>query len=827
MRAKRLGTIGSSAISFVVVSVLLGLVSAALLLPVTLVASSATKATANGLSNLPAELKTPPQMERSKVLAADGTELAIFYDENRIYVGLDQISPMMRQAQIAIEDHRFYEHGALDLKATLRALVRNTSGGSTQGGSSITQQYVKMALVEKAIAEGDKEAVKQATETTYARKIQELRYAIAVEEQFSKDEILERYLNIAYYGDGTYGVQAAAMHYFGTTADKLTIDQSAMLAGLVQSPDSVNPVANPRAAIERRNVVLSRMAEVGVISEEQAEQAKAVKWDPSKVSPTRNGCVGTEFPFLCDYVRRTLLNTESLGATPQDREKMLNRGGLVVKTRIDPAAQREAEKSVAKIVGPDDPALGVLVMMQPGTGLITAMAQSRPQMGTGKGQTFYNYAASSSMGGAEGYQAGSTFKAVTLAAALERGIPMSKQFNSTSPQNFKGQTFTSCDGPFQMGNWKVANSTRSAAMMNMRQATNWSVNTYFVHLVKAAGVCNTMKMAEKIGVEQSMGGSLTAKGEACKQDPLACPSWFPSVTLGSLDITPLSMAEAYNTFAGRGKHCEPVILESIAKRDGSALEVPSAHCEQVMPPEVADGVNELLQGVMSSGTGTRVRIPGGYPQAGKTGTTDSNAAVWFAGYTPEMTGVAMIAVDKTHPYWKDKRKSLKYKRLSTGVSLEGSGSGDAGRIYTPAMAKALEGKPKTKFTAVKPGAFKPKMVKVPDVSGLGPQDAQIKLENAGFTVIKVTRYHSSRKGTYLGISPTGTVEEWGNIYMSFSAGPKPKPPPPKPKPTPKETKKPEPKETKKPDPKESKEPNPPKTPGDGGNKPKPSSKPTP
>ncbi|NLT28948.1 MAG: penicillin-binding protein [Propionibacterium sp.] len=795
MRAKRLGTIGSSAISFVVVSVLLGLVSAALLLPVTLVAGSATKATATGLTMLPAELKTPPQMERSRVLAADGSILAFFYEENRVYVSLDRIAPVMRQAQIAIEDHRFYEHGAMDLRATLRALLRNTSGGSTQGGSSITQQYVKMVLVEKAMAEGDKEAVRKATETTYARKIQELRYAIAVEDELSKDEILERYLNIAYYGDGAYGVQAAAQHYFGTTADKLTLDQSAMLAGLVQSPDSVNPVANPRAALERRNVVLNRMAEVGAVTQEQADEAKKVEWDASKVRPTRNGCVGTEFPFLCDYVRRTLLNTESLGATPKERENMLNRGGLLIHTKIDPDAQREAEKSVARVVGAEDPALGVLVMMEPGTGLITAMAQSRPEMGTGKGQTFYNYAASSAMGGAEGYQAGSTFKAITLAAALERGIPMSKQFNSTSPQNFRGQTFTSCDGPFQMGNWKVSNSTRSAALMNMRQATNWSVNTYFVHLVKAAGVCNTMKMAEKIGVEQSMGGSLTAKGEACKQDPMACPSWFPSVTLGSLDITPLSMAEAYNTFAGRGMHCEPVVLESIATHDGKSLEVPSANCEQVMPAEVADGVNELLQGVMSSGTGTRVRIPGGYPQAGKTGTTDSNAAVWFAGYTPEMTGVAMIAVDKTHPYWKDRRKSLKGKRLSTGMWLEGSGSGDAGRIYTPAMRQALEGKPKTKFTAVKPGAFEPKMVKVPDVSGLSAQEAQIKLENAGFTVIKQNRHHNSGRGTYLGIHPTDTVEEWGNIYMYFSAGPKPKPPPPPKREEPAETKRPEPSQT--------------------------------
>ena len=213
----------------------------------------------------------------------------------------------MRQAQLAIEDHRYYEHGALDFKGTMRALVRNSAaGGTTQGGSSITQQYVKMVQIEACQAKGDSECVRDAQAPTVERKIRELRYAIAMEKKFTKDQILERYLNIAYYGEGAYGVEAAARHYFSSKAAKLTLAQAAMLAGLVQNPDTNNPVRNPSAALDRRDVVLNRMAELKLISVEQARQAKKVGFDQKKVKTTRNGCVGTRYPFLCDYVRRTL-----------------------------------------------------------------------------------------------------------------------------------------------------------------------------------------------------------------------------------------------------------------------------------------------------------------------------------------------------------------------------------------------------------------------------------------------------------------------------------------------------------------------------------------
>lgn len=795
---RKVGRVGSAMLSFLVVSVLIGLLAGAMALPYTLIASSAAKETHAAMQWLPEELEIPPESQRSVVLDDQGHVLATFYDENRIVVPLEKIAPVMREALIAIEDHRFYEHGAFDPKGTFRALLSNAASGSIQGGgSSLTQQYVKMVQIHKALLEGDEKGVQDAQAPTVARKVQELRYAIALSKRFSKDEILERYLNIAYFGDGAYGVQAAAWHYFGTTADKLTLEQAAMLAGLVQNPDASNPVDNPEAALARRNVVLDRMAdpEIGYITKEEAAAAKEIGFSRRMIRETPNGCVSTEFPFLCDYVRRSLLQEPALGKTPKERENTLNRGGLVIRTKINRQAQRQAEKAVNAVVGPSDPMIGVMVMMEPGTGLITAMAQSRPQMGTGAGQTYYNYAASRDLGGAEGFQSGSTYKAITIAAALERGIPISKRYNASSKQEFKNTTFTSCAGPFRLtDSYRPANSTISAPSMDMRRATAMSVNTYFIHLSATTGLCNIMKMSEKLGVEKALGGSLTNM-ENCTSAPDACPSTIPSVTLGALYVTPLSMAEAYNTFAGRGVHCDPVIMESVTTLSGKQLLAGNGNCKRVISQEVADGVNSLLQSVMSGGTGTRVTIPGGYPQAGKTGTTDSNAAVWFAGYTPELTGVAMIAVDNNNPYWKGKKKSLKGKRTAPGKYLEGSGSGDAGLIWRPAMREGLKGKPKTKFNAPSKKLEQGKTVDVPSVKGMGPSEARSVLEAAGFTVVDSYVYNPAPKGTYLGIWPSDKATQFGTISMLYSAGPKPKP-----KPKPKPTQEPKPTQTQKPQP---------------------------
>src|SRR5699024_9731031 len=217
----------------------------------------------------------------------DGDHLAYFYSQNRQDIPLSEIAPIMQQALLSIEDYRFYEHGALDLQGTLRALVNNVAGHRTQGGSSITQQLVKMTLVQQAETP---EQLKAAKEETVARKIRELKYAMSYEEKHTKDEILENYLNIAYFGDGAYGISAAAKHYFSVEAENLNLKQAATLAGLVKNPSQYNPVSFPEHALTRRNTVLATMEHQGEISEKQAEKAMAAPLG-LKLTEFSNGCV--------------------------------------------------------------------------------------------------------------------------------------------------------------------------------------------------------------------------------------------------------------------------------------------------------------------------------------------------------------------------------------------------------------------------------------------------------------------------------------------------------------------------------------------------------
>ena len=713
----------------------------------------------------------------------NGELLARFYDENRVPVPLNKIAPVMRQAQIAIEDHRFYEHGALDFKGTLRALIRNSTSDDVQGGSSITQQYVKMVQIQACTAKGDTECVKEAQETTVERKIRELRYAIALEKKFTKDEILTRYLNIAYYGKGAYGVEAAALYYYGVKASELNLAQAAMLAGLVQNPDTVNPVRSPSAALDRRDVVLNRMTELKLITPQEAQKAKKVGFDPKKVRPTRNGCVGTRYPFLCDYVYKSLLNTPSLGKTVEDRENMVKRGGLTIQTQIDPKSMDLAQKNVSNVVGPKDPIISTMNMIQPGTGLIIAMAQSRPVMGDNKkkGETYWNLSVEPEMGGIQGYQAGSTFKLFTLAAALEKGIPINKKFNARSPMEFGGKYYQACTGREKVyGRYTVRNAVGHSKTIAMTEAAEFSVNTYFLQLELATGMCRVTKMAEKMGVKA---------GHPIGQPPVDLSDkyqYIPSFTLGTVEVSPLSMAEAYATVAARGIHCNPVIISKITTRTGKNLKPLDANCKRVMDQDVADGVNKILKSVVNKGTGKRAKVFGEGDIAGKTGTINSNEAVWFAGYTPEIAGVAMISIDNTKsPFIKSRKLRKKgdyfrgrgvagYRVPSTGVGLEGSGSGDAGRlIWKPVMTEYLKRVPNTSFKAPPRRIEIGRQVTVPSLFGLGISGAIRKLEAAGFTVETQYVYDDNAPyGAFLGWSPGPgqSISEFGTVFLTRSRG---------------------------------------------------------
>jgi membrane peptidoglycan carboxypeptidase len=651
----------SHVVVMLAVSAVLGVVVAGLAIPFAGIVGIGARNVARTMDNLPEELETTDLPQRTTILDANGNRLASLYDENRITVPLKGISRTMVKALVAIEDYRFYQHGALDLKGTLRALITNqANSGVVQGGSSITQQLVKLTLLSQAKTKAEKKA---ATDDTYARKLKELRYAIALEQTHSKDWILERYLNTAYFGDGAYGVQAAAKHYFDVNARDLNLKQSALLAGLVKNPTGYDPTNSPDRAIERRDVVLDRMAELNVIARDKAEKVKQ-KDLGLDVQDVSSGCVNSRAPFFCDYVMSYLLQDPQLGDTRQARLNLLKNGGLTIKTTIDMTAQEDADSAVAAHVGKTDQAIGALAIEQPGTGNVLALAQSRP-MGNRKklGETYVNFTIPREYGGANGFQPGSTFKVFTLATALEQGLPLTTSFNAGSPMTFDMADFSNCpgEGTF-VGPYEARNST-SSGMMNMYSGTRLSVNTFYLQLEEKTGVCAPFELATKMGVH------LTApKAER-----------YPSFTLGIADASPLEMAEAYATFAARGLHCDSRPVTQILDSAGNVVKDYDSTCTQVMQQQTADAVSDVLRGVIEGGFASAQQLS--VPAAGKTGTTTEQKAVWFCGYTPHYAAAATIAgIDKV-----GRPDSLVGKTIDGTYIYEASGSGFAAPIWGDAL----------------------------------------------------------------------------------------------------------------------------------------------
>ncbi|TVL92218.1 transglycosylase domain-containing protein [Streptomyces sp. SAJ15] len=663
------------AAKFLGVSMLAGTVMAGLALPAVGALGLAAKGTVEEFDEIPANLKTPPLSQRTTILDADGGEIAKVYSRDRTVVELKDISPHMRKAIVAIEDARFYEHGAIDLKGVLRALNKNAQdGGVSEGASTLTQQYVKNVFVEEA--GDDPEKVAEATQQTVGRKIRELKYAIQVEKELGKERILQNYLNITFFGQQAYGVEAASQRYFSKHAKDLTLEESALLAGLVQSPSRFDPVNDPREATLRRNTVLQRMAEVRHITQAQADASKK-KPLGLNVSRPKNGCITAVdgAGFFCDYVRKVFLTDPAFGKTPEERAQRWHRGGLTIRTTLDPRAQKSVQKAVKNGVNASDEVATAVTLVEPGTGKIVGMGQSRPY-GFGENQTQINLSVDQRMGGGAGYQPGSTFKPIVAAAALERGTKPSQSYPSPYKMPYPSPVQT-CDGSWS-DTASVENENPSeVGPYGMREATAKSVNTYFVQLISDIGVCPVTTLADKMGVKR-------ADGKKIDQ--------VPSITLGTQEMSPLTMANAYATFANRGVYCTPVAIESITTADGKSFKVPQTSCKRAMSEKTADTVNTLLRGVVEDGTGKEAGLSG-RASAGKTGTTDFRYAAWFVGYTPNLAGAVWVG---------DPKHQRKMVNITIGGRTWGKvfGGQVPGPIWREAMSGALAGKPAPGFVTV-------------------------------------------------------------------------------------------------------------------------------
>jgi membrane peptidoglycan carboxypeptidase len=663
---------------FVLISALAGAIVAAMALPFVGSAAFAARQASMTFDSLPQELKSLPLPQRTYLETNDGKIFATLYDQNRIVVPLSQISTKIQEAAIATEDVRFYEHNGVDIKGSARALVANSQAGDVQQGSStITMQYVRNLLITNA--ENDDE-IEQARARTMGRKLQEMRYALALEKKLTKEEILQGYLNVSYFGAGAYGVEAAAKRYFNTTAAKVTLPQAATLAGLVQQPVGYDPTRNPEIAQVRRNVVLDRMEQAGFITFAEAAKTKQIPMkktlDPQDVE---NGCSASEFPFYCDYTLTQIKNDPRYGETQEDRDELLRRGGLTIQTGLDLKAQSASQRAVLNYVPAKDPSnkAAAIAMVQPGTGNVLALAQNRPWGTEGKYKTTYNYAVNSADGGTIGMQAGSTFKIFTIAAALEKGINPNEVIYSPQRKTFAAGDW-GCGKDFNQPSYTVNNSTGSGNF-NMWTGTARSVNTYFVELQRQAGLCRVVDVADRMGVT-------LGNGEALNR--------YPSFTLGSMEVSPVALAGAYAGFANHGEFCRPHAVDAITDLSGIKLYKDSGECTRAVSRPVADATTAILTGVVdgsiSGRTGEKMSL--GRDATGKTGTTDTSAAVWYAGYTPQIAAAVWSG---------DPRGGFKYPM--DNVTINGQyydevfGSSLPGPIWRQAMLGALAGEPQKNF----------------------------------------------------------------------------------------------------------------------------------
>jgi membrane peptidoglycan carboxypeptidase len=583
---------------------------------------------------------------RSELLDRHGKLLAYYYPRgiDRVPVTYSQISQPMRQSIVAIEDSRFYQHGAIDFRGTLRALVYNLEHKTVQGGSTLAQQYVKN--VEILSAPDPQKAFATATAENVGRKIRELRMAARVEHTMSKDQILAGYLNAAYFGNQSYGVETAAERYFSTSAAKLTLPQAAMLAGMVEDPSLYNPLIYPKNALSRRNTVIARMYQLHYIS--QATETAAIK-SPLGLNtsvPQQSGCTSRSAKYaayLCDYVIAVIRHDK---AYKKVWSRLSGAGGLIITTTLDKKDQRAANAAVNHILPPPPNRANpgnnadTEVLIQPGTGQIKAIAIDR-RYGTGKGQNLVNYAVGPQYDGSGGVQIGSTGKVYVMVTALEQGVPFG--YAKTVPYSATVGGFTNCKGQY-LAPWKVHNDeSERGGHYSLYTGTTASINVFFAYLEQKVGLCNVVKTASQMGLTWPDGKSLLKPDR--REGHQASADNDPSFTLGADNVTPMGVAAADATLPARGIFCSPIAITKIVTTTGTKLPVESANCQRVMSKTVADAGNYILQGDLNGlGTAAADNIP--RPAASKTGTADNYMSAFFVGWTPDLLGAVWVGNPK-------------------------------------------------------------------------------------------------------------------------------------------------------------------------------------
>ncbi|MGX5681819.1 transglycosylase domain-containing protein [Schumannella luteola] len=560
--------------------------------------------------------------------------IASVYEQNRHAVDYDEISPWVIAAAVDGEDRRFFEHSGVDTQSVIRAVVGNfRSQDVDSGASTITMQLVKNLFVQQALNEPSEllreQAYDEATAASFDRKLSEMKYAIGLEKRYTKQEILTAYLNISFFGDNTYGIEAAAQRYYSVSAADLNLPQAASLIAIVQYPGQrgLDDPENFEANKNRRDVILQAMYDYGSITKKELDEAIATPVDASTIAPMDlgSGCVnGWEAArWFCDYVVKNVETFDALGETEAERLTNWSYGGYDLYTTIDLDVQGAAHGMTTGWVPAGEPAFalgGATVSVEVGSGRVLTMAVNKrfddSSEGGGPDSGAVNYATDYDHGGSSGFQSGSTYKLFTLVAWLQAGKKLSAVVDGsarTVEQNKFRDTCPDSRGPWG-GPYPFKNDSGGGGAMSVQSATAASVNGAFISMALQLDLCDIRRAAEALGVERADGEALWTN---------------PSSVLGTNQVTPISMAGAYAAIAAGGVVCKPIVLDRVTGPDGEDLPGQKKDCHQAIDPAIAAQASIALQGVMNSGTGSASNPGDGIPVLGKTGTTDDSIQTWI------------------------------------------------------------------------------------------------------------------------------------------------------------------------------------------------------
>jgi membrane peptidoglycan carboxypeptidase len=749
---------------------LAGVVMAGVSYPLAAGAGLAANQASDNLTGLSTELIAGSLPQTTTVTDSRGTPIAYVFAQDRELVTAAQVAPAMIAALIAVEDRRFFEHGGVDWAGTLRAVLANTAAGDIeQGASTLTQQYVKNYTL--YVLAGNETEQLEAVEQTPERKLREVQIALQLEEQLTKNEILSRYLNTVFWGNGAYGIAAAVRTYFGVPPDQLTIPQAALLAGMVRSTSGFDPVRRPDAARERRNLVIRLMLEQGMIDDDQAQAAIASPL--GVVSPLRtrpNGCIGAgDNGFFCSYVLHYL-------AAAGISQNQLARGGYTVHTTLDPDAMAAMTASLRAQVPPDSPdAADVMSIVEPGNDShrVLAMGSSRVfGLDAAARQTSYGLPYEPVNLGA-----GSVYKVFTAATALEKGLGIDTQIE-VPPGGYASPIYRDGNGrPIP-----VQNAGSYPPRLPLTDALAVSPNTAFIRLMEFTGVPPVVDMAVRLGMRSLATTPFVnpATGRATDRSiaEVTKAQRQASFTLGVTPTSVLELANVGATLVSGGMWCPPTPIESVTDAAGNAVPVPEAPCEQVVEPGLA---NTLITGLAKddkppgTAAGAAAQFGWNRPMAGKTGTTQVHQSAAFLGVVPQMSG-AVIAFDNS---------------ANPRPLCDGPGAPFAchtGNIFggkTPAqtwfgtMTPLLAGRPVEPLPPTDPRYVAGgEATRIPDVIGRPEGEARAMLERAGFPVTTGTVDNAAPAGTVIGQSPRGTALPEETVVLQISSGNVPPPPPP-------------------------------------------------